>query len=241
MRKTIILFCLILAASIKQGFAQDSIVNDLLNLQLPPLETLFEGAHKSSMVEFYEYRMEGEELTLKTEKRKWLSYFNGYASYQYGVMGLNNYTNIGAEFPVVYQYSASDQIWYNAGVSLRFTLEDLFDRKNKIRRQQLKIYETLKERDMWYDEQKIKIIELYVKAQELLNNLKYVIEMFTFSDVNYRDLEKEYIMGSITAHTLSIAKGQQVQAFLQLERVKSELNMAILKLEILSSTKIINR
>ena len=241
MRKTFILFLLILTASIKQGFAQDSIVNDLLNLQLPPLETLFEGAHKSSMVEFYGYRMEGEELTLKTEKRKWLSYFSGYASYQYGVMGLNNYTDIGVDLPVVYQYSSSNQVWYNAGVSFRMSLEDFFDRKNKIRRQQLKINETMKERDMWYDEQKIKIIELYARAEELLNTLKYVIELFTVSDANYRDLEKEYIMGSITAYTLNTAKGQQVQSFMQLERVKSELNMAILKLEILSNTKIINR
>lgn len=240
MQKTVILLLLITVAITKQGVSQETTTDNLLNLTLPPLETLFEGAHKSSMVEFYEYRMEGEELALKSEKRKWLSYLSGHASYQYGIMGLNNYSNLGTDLPI-YQSTASAQLWYNAGVSLNISLDDLFDRRNRIRRQQLMIKETLKERDMWYDEQKTKIIDLYFKTQELLNNLKYLIETFTLSDANYRDLEKEYIMGSITAHTLSVAKGQQVQAFTQLERLKAELNMSILKLEILSNTKIVNR
>ena len=75
--------------------AQNTSEEDLLSLTLPPLETLFEGIRNSSTVQFYNYRMEGEELMLKTERRRWQEYISFHASYQYGVMAMNAYTNIG--------------------------------------------------------------------------------------------------------------------------------------------------
>lgn len=221
--------------------AQNDNYKQLSELKLPPIEELFESAMKSSMVQFYELRMEGEELMLKTEKRKWLEYFNIVGTYQYGIMGLNSYTDLGSDFPLIYQYSGTEQIWYNGGIALRLPLDRLFDRNNRIRRQKLKIQETLKERDLWYDDQKTKIIDTYFKAQEMLNNIKYVNEEFVVASNHYEDAQREYIIGKMTSQNLNVAKTAQVKAKMQLEQVMSMLNSSIMKLEILSNTKILNR
>ncbi len=222
--------------------AQNTSEEDLLSLTLPPLETLFEGIRNSSTVQFYNYRMEGEELMLKTERRRWQEYISFHASYQYGVMAMNAYTNIGVDYPIVYQYSGNAQMWYNVGIVLRVPLDQLFDRRNRIRRQHLKIEETRTERELWFDEQKLRLIELYAKTQEMLNNLKGAVDMYVLANGQYESARNEYILGGAkTQSALTNAKGQQVQALLQLERVKSELNAALLKMEVLSSTKIINR
>lgn len=240
MKKSLFSIAIILLTSFIANSQQITNEN-LLSLDLPSLETLFEGAKRSSMVEFYGYRMEGQELALKTEKRKWLEYFNFFGTYQYGVMGMNSYTNLGTNFPMVFQSSGGEQIWYNFGASVSIPLDKIFDRRNRIKLQQLKLKETLKERDMWYDNQKVKIIELYTKAQELMGNLKYVIEQNILAETQYEISQKDYIMGAITAQDLNTSKGQQVQAFMQLEKVKAELKSSILQLELLSSVKIINK
>ncbi len=214
---------------------------ELADLTLPTLEELFEGAGKSSTVKFYNYRMEGEELMLKTERRKWLEYISILGTYQYGVIGINSYTDIGADYPLVYQYSAGDQLWYNIGASAKIPLDRLFDRRNRIKRQKLKIQETMAERDMWHDDQKLKIIEQYTVAIEMRNNLKLVIEQYAFATAQFEAVQKDYIMGAVTAQSLGVAKSQQTQAYLQMEKVKSALNNAILSLEVLSNIKIISK
>ncbi|MDP3436667.1 MAG: TolC family protein [Bacteroidales bacterium] len=232
----------ILILGINRVNAQNSVEEEFLSLTLPPLETLFEGIRNSPTVQFYNYRTEGEELMLKTERRRWQEYISFYASYQYGVMAMNAYSNIGLDYPMIYQYSGSAQMWYSAGAMVRIPLDQLFDRGNRIRRQQLKIEETRTERELWYDEQKLRLIELYTKTQEMLGNLNQAIQMFILADAQFKIAEKEFILGgSNNPGALSNAKGQQVQAVLQLERVKSELNSAILKMEVMSGTKIINR
>ncbi|MDX9798166.1 MAG: TolC family protein [Bacteroidales bacterium] len=213
--------------------------NELLFLQMPPLEKLFEGARKSSMVEFFGHRMEGQELALKTERRRWLSYFSVYGSYQYGVMGINSYSNIGADMPIIYEYSAGSQLWYNVGASVRIPLDQLFDRRNKIRTQQLKIAETVKEQEMWYDEQKTEIIKLYYEAQKMLNTLKFLVENYQHAATQYDIMQQEYLIGNINMQGLATSKSMHVQAFIQLEEAKSLLKIVISQLEILSNTKIL--
>lgn len=213
----------------------------LLSMQLPSLEVLLDGARNTSQVEFYNLRMEGEQLLLKTERRKWQEYFNFHANYQYGIMAISTESVVGTDLPTVFQYSGSDQSWYTIGASVRLPLDQLFDRKNRIRRQQIKIEETLKERELWYDEHKMRIIELYTKAIEMSNSLRYAVELFSVSDAQYQLAQKDYVLGVITAQGLNVAKAQQVTALLQVERVKAELNSAILKMEIMSGVAIINK
>lgn len=247
MAKKVIILLLFLGFC-RQAFTQDNtfppqdtvVSSELLGLQLPPIEVLYEGARKSSMVEFFGHRMEGQELALKTERRRWLSYFSVYGSYQYGVMGINTYSNIGADMPIIYEYSAGSQLWYNVGASVRIPLDQLFDRRNKIRTQQLKIDETVKEQEMWYDEQKTEIIKLYYEAEKMLNTLKFLVDNYQHAATQYDIMQQEYILGNINMQGLATSKSMHVQAFTQLEEVKSLLKIVISQLEILSNTKILN-
>lgn len=240
MKKYIVLI-LALFVIVNKTYAQDKSIEDLLNLRLPPLDSLFEGARRSPMIEFYEYRNEIQELELKTERRNWLQYFSIGATYQYGIVGMNTFTELGANYPVVYQSSGGNQIWYNAAASFRLPLENLFDRRNRIKIQQLKIKETLKEKELWYDDQKSKIVQYYFRAQEILNNLKLFIEVATMANAQYEAAQKDFIMGSISLQALSVAKNAQVLSLTQLEQYKSTLTSSIVQLEIISNTKILNR
>jgi hypothetical protein len=57
----VLLISLVVVFSITTLRAQE-LSEDLVNLKLPSLDELFEGAKKGPTVEFYNYRMEGEEL-----------------------------------------------------------------------------------------------------------------------------------------------------------------------------------
>jgi len=223
-----------------QSKAQQNPEDDLINLKLPPIDSLFESAKNSSMIEFYNYRMEGQELALKTERRSWLQYFKIAGTYQYGVMGMNSYTDLGSNYPIIYEDSGGEQIWYNFGATLSIPLDKLFDRKNRINTQKLKIKETLKERDMWYDDQKTKIINLYYKTQSALNTLRIVVEQSVIADAQYEIATKDYIGNAITAQALTTAKSLQVQSHIQMEELKSALKISLLQLEILSNKKLLN-
>lgn len=238
--KRYFLFLLVFFTVFQVVLAQDSTNDDLFNIKLPPINTLLENAKKSPMFEFYNYRMEGQELNLKTEKRKWLEYFSIAGTYQYGVMGMASYTDLGYNYPVIYQNSGGQQLWYNIGVGARIPLDKLFDRRNRIKLQQLKIQETLKERDLWYDQQKRQIIELYNKAEEILVYIKLIFDQSTLSNSLYENTKKEYIMGTTTIQALNNANAAASSAFLSVIKVKSELKNTLMQLEIVSSTKIFN-
>lgn len=238
MKRYLILLFTILTM-LQRASAQEITTEELLSVKLPPLDTLFERAKKSAMIEYYGYQLEGQELVLKTEKRSWLSYFGIYGTYQYGVMGISSYTNLGSNYPLIYQNSGGEQLWYNVGGSIGIPFDKFFDRRNRIKIQQLKIKETLKQREMWYDQQKIKILELYVKAQRIISEIMLYEEAAVLAKAQFTLVEKDFIMGKATPQGLSTAKSFQVQTLLQLEDAKAELRVSIMTLEVLSNSKII--
>jgi len=213
----------------------------LLDVILPPIEILFENAKNGPSWEFY--NLKKDELNRKyiTEKRSWYQFVDLFGTYQYGVVGMNSYTDLGTNYPIIYQNSGGEQLWYNAGVSVRFPLDKVIDRKNRIKTQKSVVGQAEKEQEMWFEDRKMKIIDQYTKSEEMINNLKTAIEQYSLSQAEYDMAEKDYIMGTITISELGIAKGKQVQAVQQLAKIRSELKNSILQLEILSCTKILNK
>lgn len=220
-------------------FSQSNDTEKLLSLTLPPIEQLFESAKTCSTIEYYQSRKEAEELILKSEKRKWLGYFNLFGTYQYGVMGMNMYNNEGLGTPLINQYSGSEQMWYNFGGAIRIPLDNFFDRHNKIKLQKKRITEAENAKGQWYENQKLKIIELYTKAEEMFSVLNNLIEQSNLGNAQFKIAQSDYVSGNITAQALNISKNQQVQANMELARIKSELYRSIMQLEILSNTKIL--
>lgn len=226
------------------GMAQEGIQslnpNYYLNLQLPTLEVLFENAKSSAAVDLYQVRMEEEASALKTEKRSWLKYFKFSSSYQWGVMGINSAFS-DTDTPLFYQYSGSRQNWYNIGVSLSIPFDDFFDRNNRIYRQQLKTKSTQVEMEKWHDEQKLKIIDMYTKAVKELSVLRLKAESLSFANAQFDLSQQDFLNGNIEAGDLSQIKRIQMDALESYEQTRSELNKALLQLEVLSKTKILNR
>lgn len=226
------------------GMAQTGIEslspNDYLNLRLPSLEVLFENAKNSAAVDMYKVRMEEEASALKTEKRSWLKYFKIFTSYQWGLMGINSSFS-DTDTPLFYQYSGARQNWYNIGASISVPFDDFFDRKNRITRQQLKTKVTQVEMEKWHDEQKLRIIEQYTKAVKELSVLRLKTESLSFANSQFEVAQQDFLNGNIEAGELSKIKLIQMDALETYESTRAELNKALLQLEVLSKTKILNQ
>lgn len=214
--------------------------DDFLKLSIPSLDILFENAKNSAAVDFYNVKMEEEASALKTEKRSWMKYFKLASSYQWGLMGVNTSFSDN-DTPLFYQYSGARQSWYNVGVQLSIPLDDLLDKANRIDRQKLKTKATKVEMEKWHDEQKLRIIEVYTAAIKELAVLKLKAEALAFANAQYMEGERDFLNGRITSVELSVIKSRQMNSLETYENTKAELSKALLKLEVLSQTKIINR
>lgn len=237
-------FCVWMLFPTFSAMAQDGIESlspdDYLNLQLPPLDILFENAKNSAAVDYYNVKMEEEASALKTEKRSWLKYFKFGSTYQWGLMGINTSFS-DTNTPLFYQYSGARQNWYNVGVSINVPFDDFFDRGNRITRQQLKTKATQVEMEKWHEEQKIRIIEVYTQAVKELSVLKLKAESLSFANAQFQLVQQDFLNGHIDAGELSKNKITQMDALETYESTRAELNKALLQLEVLSKTKILNR
>ncbi|MEN9918743.1 MAG: hypothetical protein RL662_1179 [Bacteroidota bacterium] len=215
---------------------------DYENIDLPPLQILFENAKSSATVKYYGARKEAEKSMLKTVTNQWLKYFKIVGAYQYGIMGTtSNFTDQGqVDNPVVNQLSNSKQTWYNIGLAVSIPFDELLDRGNKIRRQKMEMKATEAEVERWHDEQKIRIVESYSNAKLFLSLLKIKSEAMIIANAQYRIAESDFVNGRIRPADLSARKGVQTDAIVNYEEAKSQLMMALLQLEILAKTKIIN-
>ncbi|MFA6335756.1 MAG: TolC family protein [Bacteroidales bacterium] len=223
-------------------YGQDTTeTEDLISVQLPPLEVLFEGAKKNPTVELYALRKEGEMSNLKTEKRKWLKYFSIAGSYQYGVMGVNSYMDVGSNLPIIYETSKNDQIFYNVGASMSINLGDIYDRKNSLKRQKTMIKQTEKEEEMWFEQQKLLIIDAYTTALAALAVLSEKYEAYTIAKAQYNLAEQSFILGKLDGASLVAQKNAMVQTLDGLQETKRTLRSSILRLEIYSNTKILSK
>ncbi|MEL7588109.1 MAG: TolC family protein [Prolixibacteraceae bacterium] len=210
---------------------------DYASLQLPPLVTLFENAKKSAAVEFFSIKKEEQESLLRTEKRSWMKYFKANANYQYGKTGVLSYSEDNLS---LYQYSDIQQSFYSVGGSISIPMDDLFDRPNRVKRQKLEMQATEVEVEKWHDEQKLRIIEAYTDAEQYLSVLKIKIEALILANAQYRIAENNFINGTMTSQELNNQKSFQVSAYADYEQTRSSLNKALLQLEVLSKTKILN-
>lgn len=213
---------------------------DYTKIALPPLEELFENAKKSPSVEMYEAKMEAQDNQLITEKRSWLKYFRVGGSWQYGNIAINSaFTN---EYtPLFYQSSGVIQSsWYGtAGISI--PLDDLFDRGNRVKRQKMERRFTELEMEKWFDEQKIRIVNSYVKVVTAVSILKRKMENLTIATAQLEMVENDFTNGHALISDLNAAKKMELEAFEAYKLTQTTITSEILNLEILSKTKIISK
>ena len=238
---SLLVFC---TFSLVPVLAQESIADmapeDYVKLKLPPLDSLFENAKKNPIIQIYETKKEEEVGLLSKEKKSWLKYFSIGSSYHYGIQAYTSGYSDSAT-PIYYQYNNNATSYYNVGGAISIPLDDLFDRKRKIKNQKLLVKESeyLKEQRM--DELKQQIIELYTAVLSNLSILKLKAEYISFAKAQYQIAENDFINGKIEASSLSDRKRIQIEATSEYETIRAILNNSLLKLEVLTRTSIINK
>lgn len=216
-------------------------LNDYYHIELPPLEVLYANAKSGPTVRCYKSRKEAEKSMLKTIENQWLRYFKIMGAYQYGIVGaLSTITDPGQTSPIN-NFSTTKQSFYNIGIGVSVPLDELFDRGNKIRKQKMEMQATEAEVERWHDEQKIRIVEVYSKAKLFLSLLKVKAEAMVIAQAQFKVAESDFVNGKITPADLSARKGVETDAKVNYEQAKAELSMALLQLEILSNTEILNK
>lgn len=213
---------------------------DYLNFQLPPISILYENAKASPILNYYEKKKQATKSLMDSEKKRWLNFIKLITNYQYGIIG-NNITFSDTNTPIFYQYSGNKQSWYNFGVSVAIPLDDLFDRKNRVKKQRLDMEATEFEQEKWYDEQKIRIATIYSLAMRDLGLIKIKSEALLFTEAQLKLSEDDFINGKISVQDLGRQKSAYTTAASEYEVTKADLNSSLLQLEILARTKIISK
>ncbi len=213
---------------------------DYTKLLLPSLEELFENAKKSPSVEMFESKMMEQDNQLKTEKRSWLKYFKVGGSWQYGNIGVNSmFTDQNT--PLFYQYSGATQNARFVSGTVSVPFDDLFDRSNRVKRQKMQRRSTELEMEKWFDEQKLRIIDSYVKLTNAMSILKKKAENLTLTQAQVKSLEADFANGNAEIAALTVAKKMEVDAYETFKITEGTITAELLHLEILSRTKIISK
>ncbi len=214
---------------------------DYATIQLPPLHVLLENAKNSPQVQYYNSNKEEEERELRSIRRTWLKYIKLNANYSYGSTDIYNSAYIVDGQPVPALNTGREQSYWNVGVTFSMPLEELFDRRNKIKKQKTRIESIQYEIDRWYDDLSLKVIDAYTQVTENLAILQSAASSMVHARAQYAVSETDFVNGSIDAQMLSRQKSIENTAIREYEQTRAALNSALLRLEVLTSTRIINR
>ena len=213
-----------------------------INLHLPPLYVLLENAReRSPQVNQFASTKEQEEREIKTLRRSWLKNIKLNAQYSYGSTDVNSQIYQDINLPIIQNVTGTTQAWWTVGAGISLPLDEIFNRRNKIKQQKKRIENTQYDLDRWYDELRMKIIDAYTTAVEQLSILRSAAEAKITSEAQYRMTEVDFVKGKLDAQTLSRQKSLENSATREYEQVRRNLNDALLRLEILTHTPIINK
>lgn len=213
---------------------------DYIRIQLPPLHVLMENARTNSpQVNVYAANKEIEERELKTVRRSWLKYFKLNAAYSYGSTDITSQQYYNDQYHIIQNVTGSDQSWWNVGANVSLPLDEIFNRRNRIRQQKKKIESIQYEVDRWYDDICLKIIDSYTSAVQYLSMLESASGAMITAQAQYEFSKADFINGKIDAQTLSRQKNIENTAVREYEQIRAALNKALLELEVLSKTPII--
>lgn len=214
--------------------------DDFKNFHLPPLQTLFENARRNPRLEAIQASIEAAKSEVKLAKRDWLNYFSVRAGYTYGILGI--YTDSETKYtPLTTTYSGSTQNSWSVGANVSIPFDQLLNHKLRVKRQQQLVKNAEYTKEIAFNEVKSEIVELYSNIQYRLKMLEAASESITLYESDYSIAKSEFINNQLTPTELSALKDSQRKAKEEYHMIVSQLNMLLLKLEILTNTKLISK
>lgn len=216
-------------------------VEDYMALELPPLDTLYYNAFcMSNAVRYYDNEAEYYRCAITTEQLKPLEWIRIVSSASYGNTNMVGALQNESSYPIwIGSSSKQKSFYFNAGVTLNIPISDIFNTSNRVRQARAKLSQTEARRDSELDNIKKDIITLYCEIISGINTLKSASERLVLAKAQYDFAEKDFVNNKITAEVLYRSKSYETAAVQDYERVKKEVNQALLSLEVISCTKII--
>ena len=173
--KFIIVACLLYAnfvCSAQKAQTRDSILNterfvpqalttnEYINYQLPPLDSLFEGAQRNPRLKAIGASIEAARNDLKSTQRDWLQYFSVRAGYTYGILG--TYTDQETQYvPLTTVYSGSTQNSWSIGANINIPFNRLFSHRATVKKQKEIVRSAEYTRQVEFDEMNREFIEKF--------------------------------------------------------------------------------
>lgn len=215
-------------------------LGDYASFQLPPLQQLIDNAIKNPQVRQTEASIDAARYELKMEKRKWLSYISARAGYTYGILGtyVDHETEIS---PLTTTYTGSSQHSYTVGANISIPLDHLLSRGLSTKRQKKVVEQAECNREIIYNTLKAQIIETYTNITSHLAIMKRLAENMAINDASYKVMQNNFLNGKASTQDLTTVKNGQKDALEEYETMRALLTSLILKLEILTNTKLINK
>lgn len=255
--KLLLIFIFLYVTGVRASFGQNDTANlpalsddhttpglpslgDYNAFKLPPLQQLIENAVNNPQVRQTEASIDAARYDLKMEKRKWLNYITARAGYTYGILG--TYYDHETEIqPLTTTYTGVSQHSYSVGANIAIPLDHLLSRGLSTKKQKKMLEQAECTREIIYNQLKAQIIETYTNINSHLAIMKSLTETMAINEANYKVMQNHFINGKATPHDLAIVKNGQKDALEEYETMRGLLTSLILKLEILTNTKLINK
>ena len=227
-------------SGISAGFFDSSNEKDInfSEFHLPPLTVLLVNAKSSPSILSLEKARQIAQAEVAKQRRHIFSYVKGHASYSYGKTDMwgNNSSTMA---PVIYQFQGSTQNYWNVGASLSLPLVDILDLRAAVKRKSLEVDQAVIQKDIAYDELKLKIASLFIKITNNLITLKTLGETAAAYQgagaLNREDFENGNLEIASYAETKRFESGQ-VEEY---QTLQTTIITDIITLEILTHTPII--
>jgi|WetSurMetagenome_2_1015567.scaffolds.fasta_scaffold173399_2 outer membrane protein TolC len=209
---------------------------DYSNLVLPPLSVFLDAVENTNKVGSLKATKEEEEGNLITAKREWMNSFRAVGNYQYGKIAAYATTS-GTSV------SLSDELQhiYDVGASISLPLDVIYDRKNRIKKQEARVKKADYDIQQAIDDLKTDVAETYINAIQQLNTLKAKAESVVIANADVELSKTNFMNGNLQLSDFNYRKSLQVTAITSFETTKAELNKAILHLELLTHVKILKK
>ena len=212
-------------------------LSDYQNIPIPPLEVLLKNAEKHPSAQYYQERVEESRQNLRWNNRKWMDHIKLNSTYQYG-QGL--YTTVSDGGISIVDDSGKIENRWAVGATLSLPISEIFNRSPRTKMIKAQIKESEYQAQSAADDIRMQIVDAYAEVLRCMSLISSVTEAKNLASGQYKVTEKEFVNGRVDVKTLSQQKNIEAVAIREYELVKAQLNVSLLKLEILSKTNIIS-
>ena len=229
-------------SGISAGFFDSSQEKDISfsEFKLPPLAVLFENAKSNPTILQIGKQQEIAQAEVAKQKKHIFSYLNGNANYSYGRSDTwSAAQGSGYGVGMVWQPHASEQSFWNIGVSVSVPLEDILDLGPSVKRKRLEVENIQIQKDAAYDQLKLQIVTLYIKITNNLVALKSAGESAAAYQGASSLNEVEFHHGNMEIEAYASTGERSMGAVNAYQSLLTEITTDIVTLEILTHTPII--